>query len=437
MPTQEELLQQTYSGEPPDPFEWFSKPWRKRYPYEQGIFPSMGLDFPSIPFGEALTGGESGFYPGQGQGSDGGTNALLSALIKMLPNLAQTGMKELMPSTPQNAKAVFPVDEGMAELYASPTYQQYQTIADTVPPGMGTTPGWTMPSLTGSGGNISQTNAVFPVDEGLPELSGGGLGLGNIPIGSILSTLLNQTKYGNPATNFMASSLGGLAQQAFLPTAVQTATGLFSPAAQAATTGMEALGTGATGITGFLNPIAPMMAGQQDWSNPYSGYLQGLDAFAPVLGTVLGGFYKGLTGGSPIRSVDIQDPNDASYVVGQIREYQKLLALEQAHPELDWKSLTEVAPQWKGSPTTGMPSLKATWGPPSQEIQDQLWGEYGGVIPPVASYPIVNGIDLGKEYGGLQGIGESSNYLLPESLQQLLSMAELNMPSTEPLPMNW
>ncbi len=123
---------------------------------------------------------------------------------------------------------------------------------------------------------------------------GGGVGdvLSGLNYGPVLSNLLNLLGgEDNAAGNYMAGNLGNLATQYFSSMASQGA-GLFSDVAQAATTGMGAIQAGATGLTGAVNPLGAMMAGQ-GLLNTYGSYL----SVIPFVGDILGGLLTGVTGG--------------------------------------------------------------------------------------------------------------------------------------------
>ena len=317
MPTQEEMLQQVYTGESTDPFEYYTKPWRKRYPYDQNMFPSIGLDMGGVPFGGALTGGESPFYLGQGQGDE--TNILATLAAQMLPKLAQAGMGQLMPTqqTTPNARAVFNVDEGMANLLQPTMFNANAELYGTEP--------WMTESYPSNFHNsiydIPSAKAIFNVDEGMPNLpsGGGGGGIGGLlnnnlgglggTVGGMIPGLFG---YKNPALNQIGGTLGGLGGAALGGTGIfggamgETLGNLINPS-----TGGAANVGGMPGLSLLTNPGA----GMSDFSNPYSGYLSSI----PMIGQVLGGFLEGILGKEPkgtLISENIYNPNSRGFEQG-------------------------------------------------------------------------------------------------------------------------
>lgn len=92
--------------------------------------------------------------------------------------------------------------------------------------------------------------------------------------------------YMNPATSGMMGNIGSLGKQ------FAGNVGLFSPWNQSTTAMSDAAGGGFGGGV----PYGLMMSGQSDYSNPYSGYVQGIGDIIPGLGTVLGGMLNSIIG---------------------------------------------------------------------------------------------------------------------------------------------
>ncbi len=212
-------------------------------------------------------------------------------------------------------------------------------------------------------------------------IQGDSLNLGNIPMGPITNSLLNAMGIGDPATSYMVSNLGGLATQYLMDS------GVFSPIAQgtaagmggiAAGTGMEAIEQGATGLTGAVFPLGTMVAGQNDFTNPYSGYLGTI----PFIGTILGGLLEGIIGkGDPMQYEPVSP------------DYRIMLQRMRMDPRWGWQG------NWKEEfdPTTkaGLGKETPKFGRPTDPEALQWWAQNWG---PAAS-------QLYSPYGTLTGPG--------------------------------
>ncbi len=322
-----------------DPFEMYNYPYMYQNPYE---FPFMGLDMASgIPMGGAYSGGESSFYPqAQTQQPQAQIQAQKSSPWGALAEAVIKGYQGYQTSPQAQTQAVFPVDEGMAGL--SPTIsganQQYSGFE--VPQGIEGFQGY--PDMFGNWQSyIPQTQAVFPVDEGMGELmpsQGGGGGvkgaLGSaIPVG--LNYLLNQLFPGTPipgaavgaAANVLPSLLGGA-----LPNMSQALGNV----------GFPGIGSGMTGpgpgLGGAIGTVAGSLLGE------------GLGPVGGMVGNVLGGFAQGLgLVDKPQRYSD-----EVVQLYGQIMDISRMRmeALRQSYPGISEQELYQKVaelgyqPQW-------------------------------------------------------------------------------------------
>ncbi len=217
-----------------DPYLYHKFPWMYRNPWEGGqfgeggSFPSIGLDMGGVPFGGALTGGMYS-YPSQSQ--------QLQSQSPQIPveSLAKMGIKGYQALTKggQKSSAVFPVEEGLAELpvpqgAATPTNLGTDEMinmfqGETTLPFFGAPTSQAVFPFEEGMANLSPqlSSAVFPVDEGMASLPSG---IGNLASkgGSWLSKGLIANPFGafmggakmlgaeTPGYSAEGSGLGGL-----------------------------------------------------------------------------------------------------------------------------------------------------------------------------------------------------------------------------------
>ena len=279
-----------------DPFEYFSKPWKRRLPFGlPGEFPQMGLDMGNqVPFGGALGGGISS-YPAQGAGGD--SNTVMQLLPTVLRVLAQQTMGN-QGSSQTPSTAVFPMNEGMAPPPSSnfmaapyqPTQPPYEPAAMTsgYVPGESLGAGYEMIGFPGEYGTY-----------GSPTTTPTSNPLSGLPLGMVGSSLADMFG-GNPAMKFMAGNLGNALTQIGSPLASVGAANIpWSEAGSMIQAAAPTVGgtLGAVSNLGSYFPINTMLGeAGYDRIPGWGGYAQSIIGAIPLIGPIISGMLGGIWG---------------------------------------------------------------------------------------------------------------------------------------------
>ncbi len=289
-----------------NPLEMFMWPYMYQNPFGDPFsFPYTGLDMGGgTPFGGALTGGESSFYPQaqtQIQPTQPKTSPWGSLLELGVKALAQNALPQ--PAIPQS-RAVFSVDEGMAELPISAGGGQSTVTPDIFMELLKQTEQpipWMQPE---------PSRAVFDVFEGMAEPKpspGSSLGGAGDIASSFIPTLLrmgmSEAGVPGPVAGMAGSTIATVLPSLFGKT-VNMGSALTNLGMFGATPGTGLMGDagGGASVGGGLGTMAGALAGQ------------GYGPVGGLIGSVLGGFAEGLG----------LLPSPQRYSEGQVAQYQNL-----------------------------------------------------------------------------------------------------------------